>query len=207
MLSLAIEAARSAGASEIAIVGGEEVRAACGHDVERVIPERESGAENLALALEAWPGDLLYLTSDLPYIHAEGVKDFAHRAGGTLSIALAEGAAFARRFPGAGGFGITIGGERVVNGGVFFLPAAVVSRVTMLAARLFEARKSRWRMARLAGPDLLLRFAIGTLTIANLEQRATRILGIEARAVRGCAPELAYDCDDLAAYRYACEHP
>ncbi len=209
LLALAVEAARGAGAEAIAVIGGDDVRAACERDVEKIVPESESGAENLKRALRAWPADrdLLYLTSDLPYIGGAAVADFARRADGALAIALSEEEDFARRFPGARGFGIDIGKERVVNGGAFFIPAAAASRVADLAARFFEARKSRWRMAQLAGPDLLLRLALGKLTIANLERRAARILGIEARAVRRCAPEMAYDADDLTAYRYACEHP
>ncbi len=207
MLERAIAAARGAGAEAIAVVGGDEVRAACAHEVERIIPESESGAENLRRALRAWRGAMLYLTSDLPYVDAGSVRDFADRARGALAIALAEHEAFARRFPGApAGYGIRIGGERVINGGVFFVPDGAASRVEDLASRLFEARKSSLQMAGLAGLGIAVRFAFGALTIGALERRARRVLGIEARAVRRCAPELAYDADDLATYRYACEH-
>ena len=209
MLSIAIDAVRGAGAREVAVVGGEEIREACGREVESVVDESASGAENLRRSLHAWPEDdaLLYVTSDLPYVTSEALKDFSERARGALAIAVAEGEAFDRRFPGALGFGIRLGKERVVNGGAFLLPAATASRVAHLAARFFDVRKSRLRMASLAGAEVLLRYALGTLTLTGLERRATRVLGLDVRAVRDCAPELAYDADDLAAYRYAREHP
>jgi hypothetical protein len=53
---------------------------------------------------------------------------------------------------------------------------------------------------------VLLRFALRRLSVADLEALATRTLQIPARAVRGCAPELAYDADLQLEYAYACAH-
>ncbi|HUY40343.1 MAG TPA: NTP transferase domain-containing protein [Candidatus Dormibacteraeota bacterium] len=209
MLERTIEAAHGAGALETAVVGDEPVRAACaGGLVERVIPASEDGAENVLRALRAWPHDdaLLYLTSDLPYVRAAAITDFVERAEGRLAIALTDAAAFALRFPGAPGFGIAIGRERVVNGGAFFLPPGGASRVAELAAKFFNARKHPWRMARLAGPDLLCRLLFNAISIPMLERRSERLLGLRVQAVRNCAPELGFDADELAQYRYACAH-
>ncbi len=208
MLSRAILAARGAGASEIAVVGGEMVRAACGAEIDRVVPEADDGGENLRRALRAWPDDerLLYLTSDLPYVDAPSLDDFVTRAGDELAMSLSDAEAFARRFPGAPPFGIRLAGERVVNGGAFVVPPGAAGKVASLAIRFFGARKQPWQMARIAGFDLLARLALGTLSIAVLERRASSVLGIAARVVRGCAPELAFDADTEAEYRYACEH-
>ncbi len=208
MLSRAIAAARGAGANAIAVVGGDEVRAACSDDVESVVPEGDDGAENLRRALRAWPQDeaLLYVTSDLPYVDAPSVADFLARAGEGLAMALVDAKAFEGRFPGAPPFGIRLGGERVINGGAFLLPPGTAGHVASIATRLFDARKHPWRMARIAGFDLLVRFAFGALTIAALERRAKEVFSFPIRAVRGCAPDLAFDADTEAEYRYACEH-
>lgn len=209
MLERAIDSARSAGAREVAVVGGDLVRAACAGDVDtRVIPASDDGAQNVLRALHAWPHDdgLLYLTSDLPYVNGPAVADFVQRAAGNLAIALVEAEAFALRFAGAPGFGIDIGRERVVNGGAFFVPPGGALRVTELAMRFFGARKHPWRMARLAGPDLLWRLLFNALSISVLERRAERLLGLNVQAVRKCAPELGFDADELAQYRYACAH-
>jgi GTP:adenosylcobinamide-phosphate guanylyltransferase len=207
MLARAIEAARGAGAVEVAVVGGDAVREACADTVDRVVADSPSGAQNVARALGAWPDDdaLLYLTSDLPYVNAVAVREFVVRACGSLAMPICSREAFARRFPEATGFGIRIGSEHIVNGGAFHLPAGSTSRVATLAAALFEARKRPLRMARVAGADLFLRFALGILNVAALERRAERVVGVPVQAVRDCAPELAYDADGVAEYRYACE--
>jgi CTP:molybdopterin cytidylyltransferase MocA len=209
MLNRAIAAAREAGATRVAVVGGDAVRSACEDAVDRVVDESESGAENLRRALRAWPDNeaLLYLTSDLPYIGGACLRAFLNRVpDGAIAMAVAESDAYAKRFPDAPPFGISLGGLRIVNGGAFALPPGAAPRVEDVAMRFFDARKSNAAMARLLGPALLLRFAFRRLTIAALENHAHRMLGIETRALRECGPELCFDADNVADYNYACQH-
>ncbi len=207
MLARMIEALGAAGVSQIAVVGGEEVRAACGGSVDRVVDESPSGSENLLRALRAWPDSerVLYATSDLPYVTGGAIGDFAGRVGqGALAVALTEFGAFCERFPGAPPFGITLSGERVVNGGLFSIPQGSGDKLAGIAQRFFEARKRPWRMASLVGPGVLIRFLSGRLRVADLEAMALHVLALPAQALRGCAPELAFDVDTIDEYRYAC---
>jgi len=209
MLARMIDALRSAEVTEIAVVGGDEVRAACGSVVDRFVDESPSGSENLLRALRAWPDTerLVYATSDLPYVTAPAIADFTSRVGiGALAVSLAEYGAFNARFAGASGFGIRLGGERVVNGGVFSIPQGAPEKLAAVATRFFEARKRPWRMASLVGPSVLLRFLSGRLRVADLETMALHVLQVPAQALRGCAPEIAFDVDTIDEYRYACAH-
>jgi GTP:adenosylcobinamide-phosphate guanylyltransferase len=210
MLQRMMDALRAAGVTRLAVVGGGEVRDACGSIVERVVEESPSGTENMIRALRAWPEDgspLLYATSDLPYVTSEAVAGFLKRvAPGTLAVALADFTQFTARFPAAPPFGITLAGERVVNGGVFSIPGGSAERLAAIARRFFDARKRPWRMASIVGPLALLRFLFGRLSIAHLEALTARALDAPAAAVRGCAPELAFDVDTAAEYAYACAH-
>jgi GTP:adenosylcobinamide-phosphate guanylyltransferase len=210
MLARTIDALRAIGVTRIAVVGNDAIRAACGESVERVVPDRGSGARNVLGALDAWPedgGPLLYLTCDMPYLDAGSLRDFVDRTPReALAMPLCEYAAFARRYPGAEGFGISLSGERVVNGGAFHIPAGGSARIRSFATQLFDARKAPWRMATIAGPLLLLRFLIGRVTIAQLEARARTLLDMPVLAIRNCAPELGFDADTIADYCYACGH-
>jgi GTP:adenosylcobinamide-phosphate guanylyltransferase len=210
MLARMIDALRAAGVSEIAVVGGEEVRHACLGSVDRFVDESPSGSENLLRALRAWPDSerLLYATSDLPYVTGGAIKDFANRVGqGALAVSLTEFSAFNARFPNAPPFGITLAGERVVNGGVFSIPQGATEKLAAMATRFFEARKRPWRMASLVGPAVLFRFLSGRLRVSDLEAMALHVLEVPAQALRGCEPELAFDVDAYAEYRYACSQP
>lgn len=206
LLAAAIDAARAAGVTRLAVVGGREVRAACAHCVDTVIEESESGAANLQRALHAWSDDdpLLYMTSDMPFVGAAALREFIEAVPpNALALPVTACTDFDRRFPGAPPFGIEIGGECVVNGGAFWIPARGSAAVEKLAMRFFGARKSLTRMALLLGPVLCLQFAMRRLTIAALEKQARFRLGIPAVAVRGASPDLAYDIDTLDEYVYA----
>lgn len=208
-LQITIDALRGAGVERIAIVGGAQVRSACADRVEQFIDESPEGAENLRRALHAWNSDapLLYLTSDMPFITAQTLSAFLARVpDATLVLPLTEWEEFDRRFPGAPPFGITLGGERIVNGGAFVIPAGAHDRIERFATKFFDARKSVWRMAQLTGPTLLLQFVFRRLSVAQLEAHARRLLGVPALALRSAPPELAYDVDVLEEYRYAVAH-
>lgn len=206
LLQITIDALRGAGAGRIAVVGGADVRSACSGSIEQFIDESADGAQNLRRALHAWSPDepLLYLTSDMPFITARTLREFlALVPKGALALPLTEWDEFDRRFPGAPPFGVTLGGERVVNGGAFVIPPHARDRIERFAMRFFDARKSVWRMAQLTGPMLLLQFALHRLSVTQLEIHARRLLGIPALAVRNAPAELAYDVDVLEEYRYA----
>jgi len=209
MLELAIDALRGAGIDRVAVVGGEAIRRAYADRFDRFIDETAAGSENVLRALHAWGDDepLIYMTSDLPYVTPAAVRDMLLRTQpGILTMAVAEHPSFVRRFPAAPAFGITLAGERIVNGGVFVIPAGGTGSLARLAAQLFEARKSPWRMARLVGPTFLARLLFGRLTIGALESVAKGAIGYPAMALRGCAPELAYDADTYEEYDYARAH-
>ena len=210
LLDGTIEALHQVGIERIAVVGGDDVARSCAGRVTRIVPDAGSGAGNVLAALDAWNDDgapLLYLTCDMPYVDATSLRDFLDRAPrDTLAMPLTEHAQFVQRFPDAPAAGITLAGERVVNGGVFLIPADASPRIRSFATQLFDARKAPWRMATIAGPLLLLRFMFGRLSIAQLEQRAKDVLHMNVLAVRDAAPELAYDVDVADDYRYAVEH-
>jgi GTP:adenosylcobinamide-phosphate guanylyltransferase len=211
ILARTIAALRGAGVERIAVVGGDDVRRACEGSVEMVIDEKSRGSENIIAALRAWPQyrePLIYATSDMPYVEAAAVADFIARSPeGHFTLSLCEFDAFVARFPDAPpGFGIKLARERVVNGGLFVIPAGAGERLAGLAAQFFDARKQPWRMVRLINPGAALRFAFGRLSIGHLEVEASRIGGLPASAVRACAPELGYDADTAAEYEYAIAH-
>jgi hypothetical protein len=68
---------------------------------------------------------------------------------------------------------------------------------------MFDARKAPWKMARVAGPLVLVRYAIGRISVSALEARARRVLGMPVAALRDAPPELAFDADTAAEYAYA----
>jgi len=208
LVDRSIAAARDAGARTVVVIGGEEIRLHCGDRVDAVIPETAHGRDNLRLAIEAAGAEpLLLLTSDLPFANGDAAHDFLERARGSdVALPLAAEADYARAYPGAPPHVTRVGKERVANGCAVYFAPRIGSSVLDMAQRLFDARKSTMRMAILLGPALLLRYLFNRLEIQDIERRAQRLFGIDARAVRGASPTLCYDVDTLEDYRYALDH-
>ncbi len=200
-----LDACDGAGVEDVAVVGGVEVRAHVGRRGVRVLDAVADGRANLLRALDAWPGErFVFLTSDLPFANASGVRDFIDRSTPfALTMALADVDAYAACFPGAPEHSVAIGGERVANGNAFVVAPEAVAPARALATRFFEARKSLLRMALLIGPATIVRFAARRLRIPELEMEARRRLGVPVAAIRGCDPGLCFDVDTLAEYDYA----
>jgi CTP:molybdopterin cytidylyltransferase MocA len=206
LLDVALDACSGATVDGVAVIGGPEVRAhLSGRDV-RVIDAALDGGTNVLRALDAWPGErFAYLSSDLPFAGADGLRDLIARSEGlALTMALADVDAYVARFPGAPDHSVALGGERVANGNAFVIAPAAVDPARSLATKLFAARKSLLMLALLLGPAMCLRFAMKRLTIADLEAYGRRKLGVSVGALRGCDPGLCYDVDTLAEYEYAC---
>ena len=143
----------------------------------------------------------------MPYVDAATVAAFLDRVPRDhVAMPLTEIAQWHRRFPGAPEAGITLNGERVVNGDIFYIPGGLAERVEAVAARFFEARKRPWQMASLVSPRLMVRYLFRRLGIGHIEEHARRVLGVSAVAVRNAAPELAFDADSHAEYEYANAH-
>ena len=206
LIDVVLEACASAGIEGVAVIGGAEVRAHLAARDVRVIDAALDGGTNVLRALDAWPGErFVYLTSDMPFASADGVRELIARSVDfALTMALAGVEAYAARFPGAGAHSVALGGERVANGNAFVIAPEAVEPVRAFATKLFAARKSLPRLALLLGPALCLRFAMKQLTIADLEAFGRRKLGVAVAALRDCDPGLCYDVDSLDDYRYAC---
>ncbi len=211
LVARAIHALRECGIARIAVVGNDAVRAACeAVSAVRMIPDSGSGTANVLAALDAWPDDresLVYLTCDLAYLDAPSLQWFLDRVDPrAFAMPLCEHRDYVLRFPQSPPSGITLAGERVVNGGVFHIPPGSRAQIRSLATAMFEARKAPWKMARIAGPAILARHALGRLSIAQIEERAHRVLGVPVMAPRNAPAELAFDVDTIEEYEYALDH-
>ena len=64
-------------------------------------------------------------------------------------------------------------------------------------ARIEEHRKQPWRMVSLLGPTVLLKFAFGRMSLASVEQYASRKMNIRLTVLVLSRPEAGYDVDTV----------
>lgn len=81
------------------------------------------------------------------------------------------------------------------GGGLVALRARALPRLNTFMDALGRARKSPLRLAGLFGWDVLARFAIGRLRIADAEARASALLSARVGAIRCTHPQIALNVD------------
>lgn len=196
----------------IVVIGPEELQTAS-HEANALLPEGESGPENIFRGLQ-WLHDqnqgkhadrVLIMTTDLPFITADAITSFIDVCPRDADVCLPVIAKqeFEATFPGLSGEYVRLRDGEMTLGCAFLVNPVAVARNRVHIDRVFEARKSQLTMARLLGPLFILRFACGRLTVAHIRERCEKLLGCSGAAILGCAPELAFDIDLPAEYEYA----
>jgi hypothetical protein len=148
---------------------------------------------------------VLILTTDLPFLTADAIGGFldACPPGLDLCVPVLNREEFEARFSRSHSRYVHLrDGEWMIGCAFLINPAAIMRNQTMVQ-RVFAARRSQIGMARLLGPLFILRFLTRRLTVRQIENKCLELLGCTGGAVRGCAPDLAFDIDYPQDYRYA----
>jgi GTP:adenosylcobinamide-phosphate guanylyltransferase len=182
-------------------------------DVRRAAGERI--VESVQRGFEHSDPDAMNLlaTSDAPLLSAASLQRFVEALAATdadLVYGIAERKAHERRFPGVPHTWARMRDGVFCGSAVFGVRPRVLPALVRFLDDLAAARKRPLRLARFFGWDVVLRFALGALSIGAAEARASAILGHRVRAVV-VEPDLAFNVDrktDLAlAEKFAASSP
>ena len=139
----------------------------------------------------------LLATSDAPLMSTESLSAFVRALADTdadLVYGIAERKSHEQRFPGVPHTWARMRDGIYCGAAVFGMRPRVLPALTRFLNELAAARKSPLRLATFFGWDAVLRFALGFLSIASAESRASAILGYPVRALIA-APDLAFNVD------------
>lgn len=198
----AVEAARGAGAREVVIVCGEEVRhATAGSDCSYATPGRNP-VESARNGLQAIVPEetIVFIPGDLPLIRPEHVADFVSRIppldGEWLATSVASQESVRREFGEVPGIGyMKVSGRRHAAAGLSAASSDGFLNALDVLSRLSENRKSQFKMAVRFGLPNIVRLFIGTMTVERAQAAARRLFGCECRLVQDCAAALVMDVD------------
>ncbi len=160
-------------------------------------------ADSLASGLDGFaPRDaVLIVASDLPVLTVPAVDDFVRGVRALDADAIygcVEKSVHLARFPGVPHTWARMREGTFCGGGIVALRPRAMPSLLRLIERLGAARKDPFKLASLFGWDVLARFALGRLTIAQAESRASRILGAPVRALVSPYAETAVNVDRVA---------
>jgi GTP:adenosylcobinamide-phosphate guanylyltransferase len=172
-----------------ALAGADERRA----DGARMVESLESGLAG------APPDDLVLIAaSDLPVLTAAAIDDFLERTRPRnldVAYAIVSQREHRDRYPAVPHTWAKMAEGRFCGGGLVALKPRVLPALRGILDDLGKARKSPLRLAALFGWDILPRFALGSLTVAAAERRASAIVGAPVGAITCAYPEVAVNVD------------
>ena len=149
------------------------------------LPDQGSLLANLEAALAHVDGRVLVATADIPHLTPEAA----------LVYPIVPKEAVEARFPGNRRTYARLKEGTFTGGNLLLLDKALFFQALPLARRVVALRKRPLALARLIGLDILLKLLLGRLSLPELEARARRILGVEARALVTPYPEVGVDVD------------
>ena len=172
-------------------------------EADEVRPDGVHITESLRNGLRGLDGssDALVAASDLPVLTAAAVNDFADRVGALdadIAYGCVEKHVHLRRYPDVPHTWAHLRDGTFCGGGLFGMKPRVLPMLERFIEQLGAARKHPFRLASLFGWDMLLRYALRRLTIAQAEARAKELLGAPARAAISPYPETAVNVDRVS---------
>lgn len=156
--------------------------------------------QSLAAGLAGLPPDDLVVVapSDVPLLSGEGVDDFVRTALATnadLIYACLERSVHEARFPDVPHTWAKLRGGTYCGAGLIAIRPRAFASLARFLEKLGAARKSPARLAGIMGRDAIVNYLRGRLTIGDCEARASKLLGLPARAVIIERPEVAVNVD------------
>ncbi|MGC8967075.1 MAG: NTP transferase domain-containing protein [Thermus sp.] len=160
------------------------------------LPDQGSLLANLEAALAQVEGRVLVATADLPHLTPEAVRFVLERAPeAALVYPIVPKERVEARFPGNRRTYARLREGTFTGGNLLLLDKPLFFRALPLAKEVVALRKRPLALARRIGWDILLKLLLGRLSLGELEARARRLLGVEARALITPYPEVGVDVD------------
>lgn len=211
MAAHVLRALRSGGVERIVYVG--PVTAALEGLIDAQIAARGTMLENLQAGL-AQIGDaerVLVATADIPLLTAEAVRDVLTRDPATgLVYPVVNMLDSEAMFPSGKRTSAKLREGRFTGGNLFLLEPRLVNDFLPRLEFVLANRKNVIRLAGMFGLGTLVKLALGTLEIAELEGNVSRILGVPAKALVTKYAEIGFDVDkpdDIALVLERLEQP
>ena len=141
---------------------------------------------------------VLIVTSDVPLLTASAVDSFIELCGdmsGDLYYPVIPKSALEKRFTNFKRTYVKFKEGVFTGGNVFLLNPAIIQRCTEFGHKLFGMRKSPIGLCRIIGFSFLLKYLLGMLSLEDVREKASCLLGVRGEVVISQNPEIGMDVD------------
>lgn len=200
MVNYVIEALQSSAEIEtIVVVAPPHLKDGLSPQV-RWVEAGEDLAENIFRAMDVLEkkNNVLFVTSDVPFIHGEAIDDFLHRCGelqGEIFYPLVSREANTQMYPEAVRTYFTLKEGSFTGGNIVLAHPQAVINSRWIMNEVIARRKKPWKIIRMLGLVFIIKLLARQLTLRELEQRASEILGHSGVLIISPYPELSCDVD------------
>lgn len=186
LLARVVAALRRAGATRIAVISGTpQVRAEAERLGAEVLDESAGPSLSVKAGAERLGTPLLVTTADHALLRPEWVTRFLADAPAGVDVAalVAPRAAVEAAAPGTQRTWLKLADGDWSGCNLFYLATPRAVAVIDLWRRVESERKRPWRMARILGPGMLLRYVARRLALRDAAVRLGKMAGVEASIV------------------------
>jgi hypothetical protein len=153
------------------------------------------GAQTLGL-----PPQVLFVCDDLPLLTGTALRDFLERCetgGGSAEgfYPLVSAKLCREQYPQLHRTFFTLREGRFTGGNLVLVNTDKIPELLGAFRQVFALRKSPARLAAFLGPAFSLKFALGRLSLADIEGRLGELTGLRGRAILSPYPQVAEDLD------------
>ncbi|MGI6486348.1 MAG: NTP transferase domain-containing protein [Thermoanaerobacterales bacterium] len=185
---------------KIAIVGDKNGLLFLKQHVDVIIEQGDSLEDNILRGCKYFDKneDVLILTCDIPLITADAITDFvqdAKQLKADFCYPVVSREHSEKKYPGVHRTFVKLKDGTFTGGNIVLVNNEVIQQSIPKAAMFLAYRKKPWKLARILGLSFVIKFLLGSLTIAELEQKVSGIFGIKAKAVVSSWPEIGTDVD------------
>lgn len=200
MVNYVIEALQdSSRIANIVVVGPLEIKEVLVPNV-HLVEAGESLTDNVYRSIEVLEkkNKVLFVTSDIPFVSAEAIDDFVDRCAelsGDIFYPIISREANQQVYPEAVRTYFPLKEGAFTGGNIILASPQAVANSRWAMEQVFFRRKKPWKVIRMLGFVFICKFFAKQLTLRQLEQRASDILGYKGVVIISPYPELGTDVD------------
>lgn len=149
---------------------------------------------------------VIFSTDDIPCLTADAVRDFVEQAEklhAQVCYTVIPKSAVEKDFPTAKRTYVKIKDEKFTGGNVFLVEPLVIPKCCEQVEAVFAKRKDVFSLCKWLGWSFIFKYIIGTLTLEQVEKRASELFGFKGRAVITNYATIGMDVDKIADWHLA----
>ena len=139
---------------------------------------------------------IMIVSSDLPWLKAQEIDGFIESApSGKLVYPVINKLDSLKEFPELKRTYAKLNEGRFTGGNLVLVNAEVVEQLEPFIRRMYNARKSPLKLATILGVPFTLRFLLGQLSLNDVQNHVSKLLGLDVKAVPTPYASIAADID------------